>query len=79
MKPTDNIYVKSFSRSCFILLTAMVLASFFSSCTTDEIDVQPQNETIEESLIQPKDSIGPTTAEDTPIIPPQNPIKPPRP
>jgi hypothetical protein len=61
MKPIYYSYPKpiskSFSKPCFLFLSAIVLTSFFASCTADEIEVQPKNEIIKESSFQRNDTI----------------------
>lgn len=82
MKPIYNSYPKPKCRllhkTCVLFVAAITLTSLFASCTADEIEVQPETETLKEGYFQRKDSIvKDPIPSNTTNIPPGGEIDPP--
>ena len=81
MRPINSSYTKTSSISIpkflFISLISTMASSLFTSCTADEIEVQPTNQIVKESYFRATDSI--TDHSNSTIIPPINPTVPPKP
>lgn len=85
MKPIYNsqkTIVKSLRAVVFLFLATLSISSLCTSCTTDEIEMEPKNKIIKETFSQRNDSIfndtipaTNTTTTSGEIIPPPPPVK----